>query len=98
MFGKSQKVLGLYARNNDLRTEVEKLKEELAGRDEKVARQKDEPLQKTKEDLMSDVVDSYMTSFENVVAQATCILLKMDEASSLPSLCVCLMKKIASLL
>ena len=38
LFGKFQEALGLYARNNDLRTKVEKLKEELAEREEKVAR------------------------------------------------------------
>ena len=71
--------MGLYARNNDLRIEVEKLKEELVGRDEEVARQKeeltqkDELLQKTKEDLMSDVADSYTIGFEDVVAQVTCV-------------------------
>ena len=54
LFGKFQEALGLYARNNDLRTKVENLKEELAGRDEDVAKQKeelaqkDERLQKTK--------------------------------------------------
>jgi len=42
LFGKSQEALGLYARNNDLRTKMEKLKEELAKRDEEVGRQKDE--------------------------------------------------------
>jgi len=52
---------------------MEKLKEELAGRDEEVARQKDELLWKTKEDLMSDVTDSYTAGFEDVVARATCI-------------------------
>jgi len=34
LFGKSQEALGLYARNNDLRTKVERLKGELASRDE----------------------------------------------------------------
>ena len=38
LFGKSQEALGLYARNNDLRTKVERLKGELADRDEKMAR------------------------------------------------------------
>ena len=70
LFGKSQEA---YARNNELRSEMEKLKEELAGRDEEVARQKDELLWKTKEDLMSDVTDSYTAGFEDVVARATCI-------------------------
>jgi len=64
LFGKSQEVLGIYVKNNDLRTEVENLKEELAKRNEEVARQKeklahkDELLQKTKEEMMSDSADS----------------------------------------
>jgi len=74
LFGKSQEALGLYARNNDLCTDVEKLKEELTGRDEEVARmkkemaQKDELLQKTKENLMSDVAESHTVGFVDGVA------------------------------
>jgi len=84
LFGKSQEALGLYARNNDLRTEVEKLKEELAEIDEEVARlkeelaQKDELLQKTKEDLMSDAVESYMVGFEDAIAEAKYIYPESD--------------------
>jgi len=42
LFGKFQEALGLYARNNDLRTEVERLRGELPDRDEEMARQKEE--------------------------------------------------------
>jgi len=48
LFGKSQEALGLYVRNNDLRTEVERLKRELDGRDEQVARKKEELAQKVR--------------------------------------------------
>ena len=79
LFGKSQEALGLYARNNDLHTEVEKLNGEMDGRDEEVARQKeelaqkDELLQKTKDELMSDFADSYAAGFEDAMAQVTCV-------------------------
>jgi len=41
LFGKSQEALGLYARNNNLRTEVERLEGELIGRDEDMAKLKE---------------------------------------------------------
>jgi len=84
LFRKSQEAMGLYARNNNPRTEVEKLKGELAGRDEEVARQKeelaqkDELLQKTKDELTSDVAYSYTTGFEDAMAQVTCVHPELD--------------------
>ena len=57
---------------------MKKLKEELAGRDEELVRQKeelalkDELLHKTKDEPMSDVVDSYAVGFENAMTQVTC--------------------------
>jgi len=76
--------LGLYARNNNLNIEVEKLKGELASRDKEVARQrdemaqKDELLQKTKDQLMSDAADSYAAGFEDAMAQVTCVHPEVD--------------------
>ena len=76
--------MGLYARNNNLNIEVEKLKGELASRDKEVARQrdemaqKDELLQKTKDQLMSDAADSYAAGFEDAMAQVTCVHPEVD--------------------
>jgi len=79
LFGKFQEALGLYARNNYLRTEVEKLKGELASRDEEMAKQKEELVQKdelfqqTKDEFTSDVADSYAAGFEDVITQVACV-------------------------
>jgi len=67
LFEKSQETLRLYSRNGDLRTEVDGLKKELANRDEEMVR-KDELFQQTKNELTSDVVDSYATGFEDAMA------------------------------
>ena len=82
LFEKSQEALRLYARNDELRTEVDGLKRELASRDEEMAQQKeelaklkeelahkDELFQQTKDELTSDVTDSNAAGFEDVMAQ-----------------------------
>jgi len=56
---------------------VDRLKEELGKRGEELV-QKDELQKKTKEDLTSDVANSYMVGFDDVVAQATCIYPELD--------------------
>ena len=63
---------------------MEKLKEELASRDEEVARQKeelaqkDELLQKTKDKLMSNATNSYATDIEDAMTQVTCVHPELD--------------------
>jgi len=58
LFEKSQKTLRIYARNSDLRTEVECLKKELGGKDEEMAEVKetlaklDEEMAKLKEEVV----------------------------------------------
>jgi len=60
-----------------LQAEVEKLKEELAKKDEELLR-KDEEQARQREALTNDAANSFMESFEDVVAQASGIYPKMD--------------------
>jgi len=82
LFEKSQETLRLYARNDDLRSEVDGLKKELGSRDEEMAQLKkemakvkeevickDELFQQTKDELTSDVANSYAAGFEDAMAQ-----------------------------
>lgn len=73
----SKEALELSARNVKLHAEVERLKEEMTKRGEELV-QKDELLEKTKEDLTNDAANSYMMGFDDVVAQATCIYPELD--------------------
>ncbi|KAL9277273.1 hypothetical protein ACSQ67_025183 [Phaseolus vulgaris] len=61
----------------ELRVEVEKLKEEPAKRGEELVH-KDKKPEKVEEVLTDDVANSYMTGFEDVVAQASGIYPEMD--------------------
>ena len=67
----------LSTKNVELHDEVERLKEELTKRGEELV-QKDDLLEKTKEDLTNDTTNSYMVGFNDVVAQATGIYLELD--------------------
>jgi len=69
--------LELSTKNVELHDEVERLKEELTKRGEELV-QKDDLLEKTKEDLTNDTTNSYMVGFNDVVAQATGIYLELD--------------------
>ena len=86
LFKKSEETLRLYARNSDLRTEVDGLKKELTNKDEEMAQLKeeltklkeemdckDESFQQTKDELTSDVVDTYAAGFEDTMAQVACV-------------------------
>ncbi|XP_068500662.1 uncharacterized protein [Phaseolus vulgaris] len=81
-----EKTLRLYAKNDDLCIKVDKLKKELASRDEEMAQQKeelaklkeelarkDELFQQTKDELTNDVADSYAAGFEDAMAQVACV-------------------------
>jgi len=61
--------LGLYARNSDLRTEVDRLKGELASRDEELAKQKDELAHK--DELFQQIK-------EDVIPQVACMHPEVD--------------------
>jgi len=74
---KSKEALELSAKNVELHAEVDRLKEELAKKGKELV-QKDELLEKTKEDLTTDVANFYMTGFDDVVAQAPCIYPELD--------------------
>jgi len=65
--GKSKEALELSAKNVELHVEVERLKGKMTKREEELV-QKDESLEKTKEDLTKDAANSYMMGFDNVVA------------------------------
>ena len=81
----------LYARNGDLRTEVDGLKKKLGSRDEEMSQvkeelaklkeeivRKDELFQQAKDELTSDVVDSYAAGFEDAMTQVVCVHPGMD--------------------
>ena len=74
---KSKEALDLSNKIAELQAEVEKLKEEPAKRGEELVH-KDKKLEKVKEVLTDDVANSYMTGFEDVVAQASGIYPEMD--------------------
>jgi len=74
---KSKEALGLSTRNAELHAEVERLRGELAQREEELV-QKDASLKKTKEELTKDAANSYMTGFDDVVAQVTCVYPELD--------------------
>jgi len=61
----------------ELQVEVERLKGELAKKNEEMI-QKGEKLVQEREALTDDAANSYMAGFEEVVAQASAIYPKMD--------------------
>ena len=77
MIEKSKEALYLSKKNVKLLTEVERLKEGLA--------QKDEELVKEREALTDDAAKSYLASFEYAVAQASRIYFEMDFSQLGPS-------------